>query len=166
MSIKKIKFIGYSGSGKTTLIENVVKKLTNENYNVATIKHDVHGLDIDREGKDSYRFSNAGAKISVVSSPELVVYKCHKKLTLDEIIENIKGVDLVIIEGYSADDGCRCINVARKETNKGFKEQHNSNCIAYVSDYTDEELNEMGYDSKFFNINDIDGVVEFIKNLA
>ena len=56
---KIIKFIGFSGSGKTTLIEKIVKKLSDNGVKVATIKHDVHGLDIDKEGKDSYRYSAA-----------------------------------------------------------------------------------------------------------
>ena len=71
MSIKIVKFIGFSGSGKTTLIEKIVKKLSGEGVRVATIKHDVHGLYIDKEGKDSYRYSEAGARISVVSSPDM-----------------------------------------------------------------------------------------------
>ena len=142
-----------------------MKKLSNDNVRVATIKHDVHGLDIDRDGKDSYRFSKAGVKISVVSSPDMTVYKVHKKLSLDDIISNVKEVDLIIIEGYSTDDKIPCIGVARKELGKGFKCNF-ENVIALVSDYSNEELAAMGYKGQAFNLNDIDGVVEFIKNLA
>ena len=93
-----VKFIGFSGSGKTTLIEKIVKQLSAEGVRVATIKHDVHGLQIDMPNKDSYRYSAAGASISVVSSPDMTVYKVHKSLTLEEIISNIKEVDIIIIE--------------------------------------------------------------------
>ena len=140
-----------------------MRKLTFDNVRVATIKHDVHGLDIDRKGKDSYRFSEAGAKISVVSSPDETIYKVHKKLSLDDIISNVKDVDLIIIEGYSADDKIPCIGVARKELGKGFKCNF-ENVIALVSDYRDAELAAMGYKGETFNIDDIDGIIEFIKS--
>ncbi|HJF35524.1 MAG TPA: molybdopterin-guanine dinucleotide biosynthesis protein B, partial [Clostridium perfringens] len=40
-----------SNTGKTVLIEGLIKELKNRGYTVATIKHDVHGFDIDKEGK-------------------------------------------------------------------------------------------------------------------
>ena len=164
MDRKIIKFIGFSGSGKTTLIENIVKKLSDEGLSVATIKHDVHGLDIDKEGKDSYRYSKAGAKISVVSSPDMTVYKVHKKLDLNEILPNVKDVDIVIIEGYSNEEGYPCLCVARKETGKGIKGDMGK-LIAIVSDYNKEELAKMGYNGVSLNINDIDEVLNFVKSI-
>ena len=119
MKTKIVKFIGYSGSGKTTLIEKIVKKLNSNNVRVATIKHDVHGLDIDKVGKDSYRYSEAGAKISIVSSPELTVYKYHNTFSLKDIVDKINDVDLIIIEGYSSEDSIPTIVVGRKKTSKG-----------------------------------------------
>lgn len=46
---------GWSGSGKTTLIEPLVRQLCRRGCKVAIVKHDVHGLDADRPGKDSDR---------------------------------------------------------------------------------------------------------------
>ena len=167
-----VKFIGYSGSGKTTLIEKIVKKLSSEGIKVATIKHDVHGLDIDKEGKDSYRYSKAGANISIVSSPELTVYKYHKELSLNDIISKIDDVDLIIIEGYSSDINIPTICVGRLDTNKGFKGintdgSFDKNIIALVSDYTDKEVNDImkiNDNLKHFNINDdVEELIKFIK---
>ena len=165
MNRKIIKFIGYSGSGKTTLIEKIVKKLSSEGIRVATIKHDVHGLDIDKVGKDSYRYSQAGAQISAVSSPDLTVYKVHKKLTLDEIISNIKDVDVIIIEGYSSDGDYPTISVARKETCKGVKGDLHK-LVAVVSDYSKDELNKIGYDGEMYDINDLDSIIRHITENA
>lgn len=159
-----VKFIGFSGSGKTTLIEKIVKQLSAEGVRVATIKHDVHGLQIDMPNKDSYRYSAAGASISVVSSPDMTVYKVHKSLTLEEIISNIKEVDIIIIEGYSVDESYPTISVARKETNKGVKGEIDK-LVAIVSDYNDCELNQMGYNCKMYNLSDIDEIINFIKTL-
>ncbi len=164
MSIKIVKFIGFSGSGKTTLIEKIVKKLSDEGMKVATIKHDVHGLDIDKEGKDSYRYSMAGSKVSVVSSPDMTVYKVHKKLGLADILSKVDDVDIIIIEGYSNDEGYPCISVARKDTGKGVKGDLGS-LLAVVSDYNGEELADMGYKGTYFSINDIDKVIDFIKSI-
>ena len=163
MKNKIIKFIGFSGSGKTTLIEKIVRKLTDEGISVATVKHDVHGLQMDKEGKDSFRYSLAGSKISVVSSKDMTVYKIHKTLSLDEIISNIKDVDLIIVEGYSTDNNYYCISVARKNTQKGFKNGF-IGVDAVVSDYSEIDIRNMGFNGKIFDINNVDKIKEYIKN--
>ncbi len=163
-NIKIVKFVGFSGSGKTTLIENIIKKLKISGLKVATVKHDVHGLDIDKEGKDSYRYSVAGADVSVVSTKDLTVYKIHKDLSLEEILNNITDVDLIIIEGYSNNENIPSVGVARKETNKGFKGDLKK-FIFLSSDYTREELSQMGYQGSFANINDIDENVRLLREL-
>ena len=167
MKTKIVKLIGYSGSGKTTLIEKIVKKLNYDNVRVATIKHDVHGLDIDKVGKDSYRYSEAGAKISIVSSPEMTVFKYHNNFSLKEIVDKINDVDLIIIEGYSSEDNIPAIVVGRKETSKGFKNLDNDekNIVALVSDYTDEEIKNISPNLRHFNINDdVLEIINFIYN--
>ena len=46
---KVINIVGYSSNvGKTLLIENLIKELKSRGYSIATIKHDVHGFDIDK----------------------------------------------------------------------------------------------------------------------
>lgn len=164
MNPQIIKFIGFSGSGKTTLIEKIVKKLSDEGVRVATVKHDVHGLDIDKEGKDSYRYSEAGAKISVVSSNDMTVFKIHDELNLNNILSKVSNVDIIIIEGYSNEEGYPCICVARKETGKGFKNNFEG-YKAVASDYTANELQEMGFKGVVLDINDIEGAIAYIKSL-
>lgn len=162
MKTKIIKFIGFSGSGKTTLIEKIVRKLSDDGIKVATVKHDVHGLEIDREGKDSYKYSEAGAKVSVVSSPEMTVYKVHKKLTLDEILSKVDDVDIILVEGYSNEESYPCICVARKDTGKGFK----NDFVGYdvvASDYSEADLRELGFSGKSYNLDDIKGIIDYIK---
>ena len=49
---KVINIVGYSSNvGKTLLIENLIKELKSRGYSIATIKHDVHGFDIDKKEK-------------------------------------------------------------------------------------------------------------------
>ena len=47
---KVINIVGYSSNvGKTFLMESLIKELKNRGYSIATIKHDVHGFDIDKK---------------------------------------------------------------------------------------------------------------------
>ena len=56
---KVINIIGYgSNVGKTYIMEGLIKELKSRGLSIATIKHDIHGFDIDFAsiyiGKDIY----------------------------------------------------------------------------------------------------------------
>lgn len=51
--IPVISVVGKSDAGKTTLLIKLLPELKRRGYRVATIKHDTHGFDIDRPGKDT-----------------------------------------------------------------------------------------------------------------
>ena len=70
MTIPIISVVGKANAGKTTLLEKVIAELTGRGYRVATIKHNIHGFEIDQEGKDSWRLKKAGARMTVISSPQ------------------------------------------------------------------------------------------------
>lgn len=115
-----LSIVGKSDSGKTTLIEKLVPELTRRGYRVATVKHDVHGFEVDREGKDSWRHKQAGAHTVVISSPDKValIRDVEKDLTLDEIRDKlIQDVDLILSEGYKKDVQPK-IEIFRKEKHK------------------------------------------------
>ena len=82
-----VSVVGKSDSGKTTLIEKLVPELTRRGYRVATVKHDMHGFEVDREGKDSWRHKQAGAHTVVIASPQKIalIRDVERDLTLDEI---------------------------------------------------------------------------------
>ncbi len=85
--IPVICFVGNSGSGKTSLLEQVVRELKRLGYRVAVVKHAPHGFDIDPVGKDSWRFTQAGSDVVVLSSPQRIalVERVGKELTLTQI---------------------------------------------------------------------------------
>jgi molybdopterin-guanine dinucleotide biosynthesis protein B len=59
-----VAFTGPSNSGKTTLIEKISKKLNQDGFKVAIIKHDPKDkARFDTEGKDSYRFTQTKADV-------------------------------------------------------------------------------------------------------
>ncbi len=130
-----ISIVGKSDSGKTTLIEKLVPELTRRGYRVATVKHDMHGFEVDREGKDSWRHKQAGAHTVVISSPEKValIRDAEKDLTLDEIRGRwVQDVDLILSEGYKRDVQPK-IEVFRKEKRKKLLCTKKDNLVAVVS---------------------------------
>ncbi|MDK0546559.1 molybdopterin-guanine dinucleotide biosynthesis protein B [Clostridium perfringens] len=91
-----------SNTGKTVLIEGLIKELKNRGYTVATIKHDVHGFDIDKEGKDTWRHRKAGAEAVIISSKErmALIREVQEEVPLEELIKQVEDFDFIIIEGY------------------------------------------------------------------
>ena len=111
-----ISIVGRSNCGKTTYLEKLIRELKRRGYKVATVKHDVHGFDIDKPGKDTWRHAEAGADIVCISSPwkMAMIKKVDQELRLDEVVEYIDGVDIIFTEGYKR-EGKRRIEVFRKE---------------------------------------------------
>src|SRR4030066_1554380 len=127
-----ISIVGKSDSGKTTLIEKLVPELTRRGYRVATVKHDVHGFEVDQEGKDSWRHKKAGAHTVVISSPQKIalIRDVEKDLTLEEIREKfIQDVDLILSEGYKKDIQPKT-GVFRKEKHKELLCTKEDNLVA------------------------------------
>jgi molybdopterin-guanine dinucleotide biosynthesis protein MobB len=92
---------GWSGSGKTTLIEAVMPGLLERNLKVAVVKHDVHAIDIDRPGKDSDRFFQAGADVFLQGNEELS--RLHRDPAADlvgQLIDLARRYDLILVEGH------------------------------------------------------------------
>jgi molybdopterin-guanine dinucleotide biosynthesis protein B len=103
-----ISVIGRSNSGKTTLIEQLISELTHRGYKSATIKHTLHkDINIDYEGKDSFRHKMAGANTVVISSQNRVcmIKDVTEEYTLDKIVmEYLADMDIVLTEGYRVAD--------------------------------------------------------------
>lgn len=131
-----LSIVGKSDSGKTTLLEKVVKELTSRGYRIATIKHDAHSFDIDHEGKDSWRHKQAGAVVTVISSPTkvAVVADADHDQSLDEIRGKyvIEG-DLIISEGYKRETHPK-IEVFRSELNRDMLCTADENLVAVAGD--------------------------------
>jgi len=93
---------GFSGSGKTTVIETVVQRLTARGLRVGVVKHDVHGLNIDHEGKDTDRFFKAGADV-IIRGPEQCFFRAHRRgnMPLSGLLDLLGPYyDLFLVEGH------------------------------------------------------------------
>jgi len=154
-----ISIVGKSDSGKTTLIEKLLPELTRRGYRVATVKHDVHGFEVDREGKDSWRHKQAGAHTVVISSPNKValIRDVERDLSLEEIREKlIQDVDLIISEGYKKDTQPK-IEVFRKGKHKELLCTKEDHLIAIVSD------KKFNIRTPCFSLDDAKGLASFIE---
>lgn len=97
---------GKSNSGKTTLLEKLIREAKQRGWRVATIKHDVHGFEMDQPGKDTWRHDRAGADVVAISSPKriAILERVSEDQPLNEILSRIEGVDIIFTEGYKHAD--------------------------------------------------------------
>ncbi|MBP1759102.1 MAG: molybdopterin-guanine dinucleotide biosynthesis protein MobB [Firmicutes bacterium] len=93
---------GKSNSGKTTLLEKLIGEAKRRGWRVATLKHDVHGFEMDQPGKDTWRHDKAGADIVAISSPQriAILERVPDDQPLDKVLARIQGVDVIFTEGY------------------------------------------------------------------
>lgn len=155
-----VSIVGRSDSGKTTLIERIIPELNRRGHKVATVKHDVHGFDIDKEGKDSWRHRRAGAHTTVISSPEKVaiIRDVEEDLSLGGLRGRfITDVDIIISEGYKGDRHPK-IEVCRKDAHRELLCSKKDMLIAVVSD------KEFDIGVPCINIDDVEGIVNIIED--
>ncbi len=95
--------VGRSGTGKTTLIERLIPDLIGRGYRVAVVKHTDQNPDLDKPGKDTWRFANAGSTTVVLSTPRRVMVNAAMPggLTVAQSLRFAGGdCDLILVEGY------------------------------------------------------------------
>ena len=153
--IPAIAFSAWSGTGKTTLLERVIQEMKHRSLRIAALKHDAHDFEIDREGKDSWRFARAGADAVMIGSATKTATVIRRSFPAEELIRSVRDVDLILVEGYNTADLPR-IGVSRAATGKGFREAPES-CIALV---TDEDVRNAAV--PVFGLEDIGPICDFI----
>ena len=132
-----VSVVGRSDSGKTTFLEKLIPALKTRGLRVAVVKHDSHGFEMDRPGKDTWRLRQAGADAVMISSPSqmaLIRSGLDREATLDELAELISNqVDLVLTEGYKSGNKPK-IEVSRVVISGGELLCTKEELLAVVSD--------------------------------
>lgn len=93
-----------SGTGKTTFIERLIPHLATHGVRTAVIKSDSHGFQLDTAGKDTARFTAAGARAVAVSAPNgyFIQKKEEQRQDFQNLISKIdQDIDLFITESRS-----------------------------------------------------------------
>lgn len=152
--IPVISIVGYSGSGKTTLIEKLLPALSARGLRVAVIKHDAHEFEIDKPGKDSWRFSAAGAAVSVIASATHCAVMENRPLQLHELIGRVRAVDLILTEGFKTGNFPK-IAVYRAASGKPLPETDGS----YIAVAADSPVKTS---LPLFSLVDISALADFI----
>lgn len=152
-------FVGHSGSGKTTLIEKLLRELSGRGLKVATIKHAHHKVVLDTPGKDSWRYKQAGASMSMlVTSSELqLVADAVDRREPEQLAQRFLGeADLVLAEGFSHAAGMK-IEVLRRERSAVPRCVIEDGLVAMVTDVA-----EVYPQLPHFALDDIGGIVRFM----
>lgn len=131
-NIPVYSFVAFSNTGKTTVLEKLIPELKSRGLRVAVIKHDAHEFDIDHEGKDSWRFTKAGADITVVASGTKAAIMENRYVPIEELISRIKDVDIILTEGYKQGPWPK-IALQRLENNKPLPLPV-EDCLAIMTD--------------------------------
>lgn len=98
-----IGIAGVSNSGKTRTMVKLIESLSKKGYRIATIKHHGHDFQLDQAGKDTYLYSQAGAKGVAIASRQTygVIYQTpEEEVSLETLITCHQGMDLILVEGY------------------------------------------------------------------
>jgi molybdopterin-guanine dinucleotide biosynthesis protein B len=98
-----VSIVGKSESGKTVLMEQLIAEFKRRGYKVAALKHSAGGMEIDRPGKDSWRFAQAGSDAVLVSSTDRLAFikNLDHELNIEEILQVVGDeFDLVLAEGF------------------------------------------------------------------
>jgi molybdopterin-guanine dinucleotide biosynthesis protein MobB len=131
-------FVARSGTGKTTFLEKLIPALARLGLRVMVIKHDVHGFEVDKEGKDTWRLRKAGAERVLIANAEQMALmgRMDGETPLRQLVARYAGdVDLVITEGYRR-SGLPKILIARSGSPEPFDPEapEVSEAIAAVTD--------------------------------
>ena len=130
-----VSVVGYSGSGKTTLLEKLISELKDRGYAVGTIKHDVHGFEMDKPGKDSWRHKKAGASATIIASPYQIgmVRDVEHDHSPEELMALIPDMDIILTEGYKKENLPK-LEVFRSEVHKAPLFKGDKTLLALISD--------------------------------
>jgi len=152
-----VSIVGFSGSGKTTLLEKLIHELASRSYRVGTVKHDVHGFEMDTPGKDSWRHKQAGAVTTIISSPHQIgmVMDVDHDHDPNELKRFLQDVDIVFTEGYKRGDKPK-VEIFRAGLRDEPLCKDDDHLIALV---TDTEV-ELGVPR--FSLDDVKGLADFL----
>jgi len=157
--MKIFAFVGNSNTGKTHLVTQLVSELKQKGYSVAVIKHCAHGFELDKDGKDSSSFMEAGADTVAMASPErlAILTRSQDQPSPESIaVKHFDRPDIVLVEGYKGDKTVKKIAVLKKGISENI-EIPTEELFAVVSDF------DVDTDKSVFQPDQIDQIADLIQ---
>ena len=152
-------FVGHSNAGKTTFVEKLIPELVARGRQVATIKHAHHKVELDTEGKDSWRYKRAGAAMSMLVTAQALqlVADATERREPRQLADRFLGeADVVLAEGFSHAAGEK-IEVLRRACGKPPRCTVEDGLIALVTDCP-----EIYPELPHFALDDLAGLADFL----
>lgn len=165
-----ITMTGWSNSGKTTFTTRVVELLTSMGIRVGVIKHHGHKTGgVDVEGKDSWKYTQAGASPVILSASDqyaIFVSTPQGELSREELVAKIADdVDLVIVEGFRAEaDGA--VEVYRNAAGHPDPKLASEERIALVTDNVALADQVRAEGKPVFGLDEFEAVARYFLELA
>lgn len=156
-------FVGHSGAGKTTLIEKLLPEFRRRGLRLATIKHAHHRVALDHEGKDSWRYKQAGAALSMLLTADALqlVADAVDRRDPAQLAQRFLGeADLVLAEGFSHAPGDK-IEVLRRACAKRPRCAVGDGLIALAGD-----MDEVYPQLPHFALDDVVRLADFLLERA
>ena len=158
----EIAFCGYSGSGKTTLICKVIDILKSE-FDIGYVKHDIHGFQIDKEGKDTFKAWSAGAAQIFISDSEHTATIFRGAPQDIELKSALWERDLVFIEGFKNSPAAKIVVLDEQDKIlTAVKNGEMDGVVAFVGRSPKPENLPDGV--PFLNRDDAGGIAEFVRH--
>ena len=110
-----VAVVGLSETGKTLLLTGLISEFKRRGLRTFAVKHCSHGFTLDLEGKDTWKYAQAGADgVAMISPEEWAVVGKTTDVGLRAIAERaFPGADVVLVEGGKQAPGLRKIEVLR-----------------------------------------------------
>lgn len=161
MSKEPIVFqiVGYSNTGKTTLLTELIQLFERQGMRVGVMKHDgAHDFELDRPGKDTHRFSQAGASFVAIQSRTKTAIIQQEALGLNVLAQRLAdaGAELILAEGFKKAHDPKLVLLREPEHVSLLAEL--TNVVAVASWF---ELHHPSV--PVFSVGDIEGIYRFIR---
>ncbi|HNY66686.1 MAG TPA: molybdopterin-guanine dinucleotide biosynthesis protein B [Deltaproteobacteria bacterium] len=151
-----------TNSGKTYLIEKLIGEFKARGKRVTAVKHGTHRMEVDKKGKDTYKFAQQGAdRIILFSDSAMMLYELTSPHVERLVSLATEGVDIVLVEGFKSGP-FRKIEVFNPDLYDSplCLEESGEEYIAIVSrEYLDVGL-------PWFSFEDLHGICDFIEGLS
>ena len=166
-----IGFVGRSGAGKTTLASQVAKELVSRGWRVVALKDAHHGIDLDRPGKDTWRYREAGAMRVILRTAErwAVMSETPQGATpVEELLKLAGDAEIVLVEGFKHEGAFPRIEVRRQAVanepplfGSNAPQEARAKLVAVATDFDEPEF----VGTKKLDVNDPKAVADFIESM-